>query len=105
MKPYNPAVAVVMRLIKQGKITTRDAGDVLSADPKTIKSMMKEHGIETVSKGVGVNRREAAEANKKRNELLTTFAKAIKYDKADLRELSKEHTIPIRTLYRWVHRV
>lgn len=105
MKDYSPAVPAIMRLIKQGKITIRDGGDVLGVDPSTIKNMMKEHGVEVVSLGTVASRREASEANKARNDLLITLAKAIKYDKADLHELAETHKIPTRTLYRWLHRV
>ena len=105
MRDYNPAVPAVMRLIKEGKITIKDAASVLSCDDKTVKNFMKEFGVEVVLLGTPRSRKEASEANKKRNELLGTLAKAIKYDKADLHELAETHSIPSRTLYRWLHRV
>jgi predicted Rossmann fold nucleotide-binding protein DprA/Smf involved in DNA uptake len=105
MREYSPAVPVVMRLIKQGKLTLKDAGDILNTSPKTVQNLMKEFGIEVLIIGTAKNRKEASEANKKRNELLTTLAKLIKYEKADINELAETHNIPSRTLYRWLHRV
>jgi len=105
MKTYIAVEAVVMRLIQEGKITCDDAGELLKCSSKTIAKMKKDSGVSVVFKGTGQNRKDAAEANKQRNELLETLAKRVKYEKEDIKKLSEEYFVPVRTLYRWVLRV
>lgn len=94
-----------MKLIKNGKITLKEAAEILDRSVSSINALQKEFGIETVIMKPGRDRAAAAEANKLRNELLETLAKRVKYDNEDVHALAAEHKIPSRTLYRWVHRV
>lgn len=102
---YNPSVPAVMRLIQSGNITIKDAAEILGCSSKTIQDKMKEFGIRVLVVGAYNNRKDAAEANKVRKALIEDLAKQIKYNGKDLHVLSKEHYIPTRTLYRWLHRV
>lgn len=104
-REYTPSMLVVMRLLKDGTLTERQAAEILGCSPKTIHNFKTELGIEGVFVGTGANRREAAEANRKRSALLETLAKQIKYEGGDLKALAEEHIIPTRTLYRWVLKV
>lgn len=66
---------------------------------------MENYGIETVFKGTGSNRREASEANKKRNEMLHNLANQVVHEGAVIKELAEANFIPLKTLYRWVNRI
>ena len=105
MKTYIAVEAVVMRLIQEGKITCDDAGDLLKCSSKTINVMKKEYGISVVFKGTGQNRKDAAEANKKRNELLRELALKVIKEKSVIKKVAEDNFIPLKTLYRWVIRV
>lgn len=104
-KPLHPAVPAVMRLIAAGKITLKEASEVLDCSIKTVKNKMDEMDIEVVTLGTVQSRKEKSEANKLRNELLETLAKKVKYEKEDINLLAYAHNIPSRTLYRWIHKV
>jgi transposase len=102
---YNPSVPAVMRLIQSGNITIKDAAEILGCSTTTVKNKMKEFGIRVLVVGAYNNRKDSAEVNKVRKILIEKLAKQIKYEGKNLHELSKEHFIPVRTLYRWLHLV
>lgn len=105
IKSYNPCVPAVMRLIQSGNITIKDASEILDCSTGTVRNKMKEFSVQVLFVGAYNLRKDAAESNKVRKILIEDLVNQIKYHGKDLQVLSKEHFIPTRTLYRWLHRV
>ncbi len=104
-KTYNPSVPATLKFISQGKLSMKDASEILDCSPSTVKNLMKEFGVEIVSLNTVQTRKEKTQANMARSELLEKLAKQVKYDKADIHLLAFANNIPSRTLYRWVLKV